>query len=170
MEDLREVEFAEAEALCQYIPEIRLCMETSAKDNRNITEAFMSLATELKVRRGRMSSWRVTIKMASLSIAATAGQLKCGRGVGSGDNVGPRGGPGELCSIQLQFTVIHKPASPTEIQFNYRHRTHTHRTDPTGDINATKYGAFALLYILRQNTITSIWSADYYLFICISRL
>lgn len=51
MEDLREVEFAEAEALCQYIPEIRLCIETSAKDNKNVTEAFMSLATELKVRR-----------------------------------------------------------------------------------------------------------------------
>lgn len=49
MEDLREVEFAEAEALCQYIPEIRLCIETSAKDNKNVTEAFMSLATELKV-------------------------------------------------------------------------------------------------------------------------
>lgn len=51
MEDLREVEFAEADALCQYIPEIRLCIETSAKDNKNVTEAFMSLATELKVRR-----------------------------------------------------------------------------------------------------------------------
>lgn len=49
MEELREVEFAEAEALCQYIPEIRLCMETSAKDNKNITEAFVALATELKV-------------------------------------------------------------------------------------------------------------------------
>lgn len=49
-EDLREVDFEEADALAQYIPEIRLCMETSAKDNKNITEAFMSLATELKVR------------------------------------------------------------------------------------------------------------------------
>lgn len=54
MEELREVEFAEAESLCQYIPEIRLCMETSAKDNRNITEAFMALATELKVRTGSL--------------------------------------------------------------------------------------------------------------------
>lgn len=50
MGELREVEFAEAEAMCQYIPEVKHCMETSAKENKNVTEAFMSLATELKVR------------------------------------------------------------------------------------------------------------------------
>lgn len=54
MEELREVEFAEAEALCQYMHgtgmHASLCIETSAKDNKNITEAFMSLATELKVK------------------------------------------------------------------------------------------------------------------------
>lgn len=60
-EDLREVEFAEAEALCQYIPEIRMCMETSAKDNRNITEAFMSLATELKVGNWFSFNWQIPI-------------------------------------------------------------------------------------------------------------
>lgn len=45
-----KVEFAEAEAMCQYIPEIVFVMETSAKENTNIEDAFVCLATELKVR------------------------------------------------------------------------------------------------------------------------
>ncbi|KAG8223274.1 hypothetical protein J437_LFUL001551 [Ladona fulva] len=50
LKTLREVEFAEAEAMCEYIPEIMAVMETSAKENTNIDDAFMCLATELKRR------------------------------------------------------------------------------------------------------------------------
>lgn len=49
LEDSREVEFSEAEATCQFIPEVLFVMETSAKENKNIEDAFMCLATELKV-------------------------------------------------------------------------------------------------------------------------
>jgi Ras family. len=49
LESLREVEFAEAEAMCEYIPEILFVLEASAKENTNIDDAFMCLATELKV-------------------------------------------------------------------------------------------------------------------------
>lgn len=49
LETLREVEFAEAEAMCEYIPEILYVMEASAKENTNVEHAFMCLATELKV-------------------------------------------------------------------------------------------------------------------------
>lgn len=49
LESLREVEFAEAEAMCEYIPEILYVLEASAKENTNIDDAFMCLATELKV-------------------------------------------------------------------------------------------------------------------------
>lgn len=50
LESLREVEFAEAEALCEITPEIIFVLEASAKSNMNIEEAFIYLATELKVR------------------------------------------------------------------------------------------------------------------------
>lgn len=50
LETLREVEFAEAEAMCEYIPEILFVLEASAKENTNIDDAFMCLATELKRR------------------------------------------------------------------------------------------------------------------------
>lgn len=46
---MREVEFTEAETVCQYIPEVLFVLEASAKDNSNIEDAFMCLATELKV-------------------------------------------------------------------------------------------------------------------------
>lgn len=49
MESLREVEFSEAEAMCEFVPEILFVMETSAKENTNVEEAFMCLANELKV-------------------------------------------------------------------------------------------------------------------------
>lgn len=49
LESCREVEFEEAEALSQYMPEVLFVLEASAKDNSNIEEAFMCLATELKV-------------------------------------------------------------------------------------------------------------------------
>nr|XP_040225250.2 ras-related protein Rab-43 [Anopheles coluzzii]XP_040225251.2 ras-related protein Rab-43 [Anopheles coluzzii] len=50
LDEEREVEFSEAENLCQYIPEVMFVMETSAKDNRCVDDAFMTLATELKRR------------------------------------------------------------------------------------------------------------------------
>lgn len=49
-ESLREVEFEEAEAMCQYMPEVLFVLETSAKENCNIEDAFLCLATELKRR------------------------------------------------------------------------------------------------------------------------
>ncbi|KAF7271597.1 RAS oncogene family member Rab19 [Rhynchophorus ferrugineus] len=50
LESCREVEFDEAEGLSQYMPEVLFVLEASAKDNSNIEEAFMYLATELKRR------------------------------------------------------------------------------------------------------------------------
>lgn len=50
LENLREVEFEEAEAMCQYMPEVLFVLEASAKENSNIEEAFLCLATELKRR------------------------------------------------------------------------------------------------------------------------
>ncbi|XP_035786831.1 ras-related protein Rab-43-like [Anopheles albimanus] len=50
LDSIREVEFSEAQAMCQYIPEVMFVMETSAKDNRFVEDAFMTLATELKRR------------------------------------------------------------------------------------------------------------------------
>lgn len=49
LEEEREVDFSEAEAMCECIPEILFVMETSAKDNTNIENIFTSLAAELKV-------------------------------------------------------------------------------------------------------------------------
>ncbi|XP_056633505.1 ras-related protein Rab-43 [Diorhabda sublineata] len=50
LETLREVEFEEAEGICQYMPDVLFVLEASAKSNSNIEEAFMYLATELKRR------------------------------------------------------------------------------------------------------------------------
>ncbi|KAL5292148.1 RAB43 family protein [Megaselia abdita] len=50
LESEREVEFSEAEAMCQFVPEILFVMETSAKENKNIEDAFVCLAAELMVR------------------------------------------------------------------------------------------------------------------------
>ncbi|XP_037044824.1 ras-related protein Rab-43 [Bradysia coprophila] len=55
LESLREVEFAEAEAMCEYIPEILFVMETSAKENTNVDDAFICLATELKRRHDNLN-------------------------------------------------------------------------------------------------------------------
>jgi Ras-related protein Rab-43 len=43
------VELSEAQALREFIPEILFVMETSAKENTNIEDAFHTLARELKV-------------------------------------------------------------------------------------------------------------------------
>ncbi|XP_042242194.1 ras-related protein Rab-43-like isoform X2 [Homarus americanus] len=50
METLREVEFEEAEAMCETVPEIMTVMEVSAKDNTNVDDTFFHLASELKNR------------------------------------------------------------------------------------------------------------------------
>ncbi|XP_057376498.1 ras-related protein Rab-43-like [Daphnia carinata] len=52
MDSLREVEQVEALALAELIPEIVLVLETSAKDNTNVEQAFVELATELKHKQG----------------------------------------------------------------------------------------------------------------------
>lgn len=49
LDEEREVDFEEAKQMCQYIPEILFVMETSAKQNTNVEDAFVCLATELKV-------------------------------------------------------------------------------------------------------------------------
>lgn len=49
LEHQREVKKAEAEALCQYLPEVLHVVETSAKDNTNVDSIFFYLASELKV-------------------------------------------------------------------------------------------------------------------------
>lgn len=49
MESLREVEQCEASALAELVPEIILVLESSAKDNTNVEQCFVELATELKV-------------------------------------------------------------------------------------------------------------------------
>lgn len=43
LDEEREVDFCEAEAMCECIPEILFVMETSAKDNTNIENIFTSL-------------------------------------------------------------------------------------------------------------------------------
>jgi len=44
------VELSEADAMCEYFPELLSVLETSAKENKNIEEAFVTIASELKVR------------------------------------------------------------------------------------------------------------------------
>ena len=46
---MREVEQVEALAMAELIPEIILVLESSAKDNTNVDQSFIELATELKV-------------------------------------------------------------------------------------------------------------------------
>ncbi|KAF6216806.1 hypothetical protein GE061_001156 [Apolygus lucorum] len=50
LNSLREVEVEERESVVEYIPEIICSMEVSAKDNTNVEEAFLLLASELKKR------------------------------------------------------------------------------------------------------------------------
>lgn len=47
----REVSKDEAEEICNLIPEILFHIETSAKENTNIENAFIRIAEELMVRR-----------------------------------------------------------------------------------------------------------------------
>jgi len=49
MNSMREVEQVEALAMAELIPEIILVLESSAKDNTNVDQSFIELATELKV-------------------------------------------------------------------------------------------------------------------------
>lgn len=49
LEENRQVELSEADAMCEYFPELLSVLETSAKENKNIEEAFVTIASELKV-------------------------------------------------------------------------------------------------------------------------
>lgn len=49
LEENRQVELSEADAMCEYFPELLSVLETSAKANKNIEEAFVTIASELKV-------------------------------------------------------------------------------------------------------------------------
>jgi Ras-related protein Rab-43 len=49
LEENRQVELSEADAMCEYFPELLSVLETSAKENKNIEEAFITIASELKV-------------------------------------------------------------------------------------------------------------------------
>ncbi|XP_062924213.1 ras-related protein Rab-43 [Mobula hypostoma] len=51
MEDLREVEYQEAQTLADHY-DIVSVLETSAKDSSNVEEAFIKMATELMLRHG----------------------------------------------------------------------------------------------------------------------
>ena len=53
------MEFSEAQAMCEVIPEILFVMETSAKENKNIEDIFHSLAAELKVSSGLTWYYRI---------------------------------------------------------------------------------------------------------------
>jgi Ras-related protein Rab-43 len=48
LDTLREVETLEAEALADHIPEIMAVLETSAREDTNITESFLLMARHLK--------------------------------------------------------------------------------------------------------------------------
>lgn len=50
LEEERAVQLDEVQQMCQYIPEVLFVFETSAKENRNIDDVFVTLATELKRR------------------------------------------------------------------------------------------------------------------------
>lgn len=60
LEENRQVELSEAEAMCEYFPELLSVLETSAKENKNIEEAFVTIASELKVRTFRFLCGRRT--------------------------------------------------------------------------------------------------------------
>lgn len=47
----REVPVAEAQEVCDYFPEILFSIETSAKDNTNVENAFVKIAEELMVKK-----------------------------------------------------------------------------------------------------------------------
>lgn len=51
----REVDLSEAEEMRDYVPEILCCLETSAKENKNIEDVFVRLASELKKRYDQMA-------------------------------------------------------------------------------------------------------------------
>lgn len=46
----REVTFEEAEQVCTLVPEVLFYLETSAKENTNVENAFVQIAEELMVR------------------------------------------------------------------------------------------------------------------------
>ena len=60
MEEAREVELAEAEAISESYEEVISVLETSAKEDTNVTEAMLTLAKKLKDQHGSASESRLT--------------------------------------------------------------------------------------------------------------
>ena len=56
------MEFEEAEAMCELVPEIMTVMEVSAKDNTNVEDTFSHLASELKVGEKEANAHLCTLK------------------------------------------------------------------------------------------------------------
>lgn len=79
LETLREVETLEAEALADHIPEIMAVLETSAREDTNVTESFLFMARHLKEQYGSPQTFEHPQGNSGfkLNAKAVAGSYRC---------------------------------------------------------------------------------------------
>lgn len=79
LETLREVETVEAEALADHIPEITDVLETSAREDTNVTESFLFMARHLKEQYGKPQPFDATQNDSAfkLNSSSVAGGYRC---------------------------------------------------------------------------------------------